>query len=343
MFGVANFRGTIRDTAGAKSHSVNKVRHLFCLSLLLFARAVYAEATEVPQLYRQVAAHYGVPGEGLYRFAITQSARQNGVQTMPWPWTVMVDGHRYQFPDRIAMFNWLLANQGKRSIVFGFDNRRLDSQTRKTLWAEMDVIAMLQRTASLIATPAESGPFLSLPGGQADAKLASLIARVSQETGVDAQLLHAVTAQESAYKVRARSHKGAMGLMQLMPNTARDLGLRPDQYYEPYANLYAGAVYLKRQLNTFGSVELALAAYNAGPNAVRRYKGIPPYRETQNYVARISTNYRQAQRLQQKSKATKQQQLSKLAQRAATGKETSVTGAATQPALLNPSPKRRKL
>jgi len=87
--------------------------------------------------------------------------------------------------------------------------------------------------------------------------------------------------QESRWNPRARSHKGALGLAQLMPATARGLGVDP---MDPYENLDGGARYLARQFQSFKSWRLALAAYNAGPEAVRKHGGIPPYKETQNYV-----------------------------------------------------------
>ncbi|MFQ1701892.1 lytic transglycosylase domain-containing protein [Loktanella agnita] len=89
---------------------------------------------------------------------------------------------------------------------------------------------------------------------------------------------------ESAYNPNARSHVGAIGLGQLMPGTADDLGVDP---YDWRANLDGSARYLAAQLATFGDARFALAAYNAGPDAVRQYGGIPPYRETQNHVQRV--------------------------------------------------------
>lgn len=87
--------------------------------------------------------------------------------------------------------------------------------------------------------------------------------------------------QESRWNPRARSRAGALGLAQLMPATARRLGVDP---FDPYQNLDGGARYLRQQYEEFGTWRLALAAYNAGPGAVQRYGGVPPYRETRNYV-----------------------------------------------------------
>lgn len=90
--------------------------------------------------------------------------------------------------------------------------------------------------------------------------------------------------QESNWNPRARSHKGAIGLAQLMPFTARKLGVNP---HDPRQNLEGGARYLRQMYDRFRSWRLALAAYNAGPAAVEKHGGIPPYRETRNYVKKI--------------------------------------------------------
>jgi soluble lytic murein transglycosylase-like protein len=116
------------------------------------------------------------------------------------------------------------------------------------------------------------------------APYAEIIDRVSAREGVDAKLVRAVIEVESGYRPSARSPKGAMGLMQLMPATARQYAVTNP--YDPAANIEAGIKHLKSLLARFPPA-LALAAYNAGDAAVERFGGIPPYAETRNYVSRI--------------------------------------------------------
>ena len=115
---------------------------------------------------------------------------------------------------------------------------------------------------------------------------AEIIDKVAAEQGVDAKLVRAVIQVESAYREHARSRKGAMGLMQLMPDTARQY--RVADPYDPKANIEAGIKHLKSLLERF-PLALALAAYNAGEAAVARFRGVPPYGETRDYVSRVLT------------------------------------------------------
>ena len=118
-----------------------------------------------------------------------------------------------------------------------------------------------------------------------DGPYAEIIARAAEAHGVNPMLVRALIQVESGYRPRARSRKGAMGLMQLMPSTAR--AYKVGNPFEPKANIEAGIKHLKSLIDRFRGVELALAAYNAGPGAVEKFKGVPPYRETRSYVSRI--------------------------------------------------------
>ena len=117
-----------------------------------------------------------------------------------------------------------------------------------------------------------------------DPRYDQIIEQASSQHGVDPRLVRAVIQVESGYEQRARSRKGAMGLMQLMPQTARLYGVK--NAYDPKSNIEAGIQHLKSLLAQF-PLTLALAAYNAGEAAVERFRGVPPYPETQEYVAKI--------------------------------------------------------
>lgn len=137
-----------------------------------------------------------------------------------------------------------------------------------------------------------------------DAELDKLIASIGEQEGIDPRFIHAVIWQESKYHPTARSHAGAQGLMQLMPATARRFGCRNP--HDPAENIAAGTKYLSWLLKRFeGNVELALAGYNAGEGSVDKYNGIPPYRETQNYVRIISSRYGKTRHPIVQSDATK--------------------------------------
>ena len=117
-----------------------------------------------------------------------------------------------------------------------------------------------------------------------------LIVAVAAEHSLSPALLKAVVAAESGFNSRAISRAGAQGLMQLMPETARGLGV--ENPFVPEENLRGGGTYLRALIDRYGDLTRALAAYNAGPEAVDRYGGLPPYRETRAYVERVLTYYR---------------------------------------------------
>ncbi len=139
--------------------------------------------------------------------------------------------------------------------------------------------------------------------GLSPAAIDALVERLAGQYGVDPALVQAVIRVESGYDAFAVSHKGAQGLMQLMPPTARRLSVK--NAFSPVENIEAGVRHLKGLLERYGGqVEPAVAAYNAGAGAVERYGGIPPYRETQDYVAKVGRKYSEAKQaaIQKKKK-----------------------------------------
>ncbi len=128
-----------------------------------------------------------------------------------------------------------------------------------------------------------SGPAQPSPAPRARSAPPSAVQAAAARYDLSPALIDAVAWQESRYNAAAVSPKGAVGIMQLMPGTAQALHVDPR---DPVANIYGGAAYLRQLIDRFdGRIDLALAAYNAGPGAVVRHDGVPPYRETQTYVA----------------------------------------------------------
>lgn len=157
--------------------------------------------------------------------------------------------------------------------------------------------SQLSQASAELATPTAGGPVTAAgPLGQAaapsssagggDVPFAAEIDASAQRNGIDPALLRGLIRQESNFNPKAGSPAGAQGLTQLMPGTARSVGVTNPN--DPVQSIEGGAKYLKQQLDRFsGDVTLALAAYNAGPGAVQRYNGVPPYAETREYVRRV--------------------------------------------------------
>ena len=159
---------------------------------------------------------------------------------------------------------------------------------------QLDVYSLSDH-AHLLALPRMVPPLLVTESAQGRARMPTMaewdpiIGHGSRVSGLDPGLIRAVIRVESNNDPLAISPKGAQGLMQLMPGTQVHLGVTDP--FDPRANVEAGSLYLRRQLDAFGTLELALAAYNAGPGNVQRHGGIPPFRETQDFVRKVLALY----------------------------------------------------
>ena len=155
--------------------------------------------------------------------------------------------------------------------------------------------ALAGRSGATGGADADGIPFAGASAPGAPAPVASeeidrLVSANSATWNVDPALIKAIIANESGFNANATSKAGAQGLMQLMPDTAAGLGVSDS--YDPAQNVWGGTRYIKGLLDRFGgNMQLAVAAYNAGPNAVERYNGVPPYAETQNYVQNVLSSY----------------------------------------------------
>jgi soluble lytic murein transglycosylase-like protein len=164
--------------------------------------------------------------------------------------------------------------------------------TDATAFAAQLATASAAPTATTATTATPSAGLMSATGASelpADVPYGAEITAAAKKYGIDPALLAGLVKQESGFNPTAGSPAGARGLTQLMPGTAAGLGVT--NVLDPVQSLDGGAKYLRQQLDAFGGdVARALAAYNAGPGAVQRYGGVPPYAETQNYVRAVQAN-----------------------------------------------------
>lgn len=158
-----------------------------------------------------------------------------------------------------------------------------------------DLAAVARRIERIAQGPRlESGEFAAaVRSGRfvSRAAIDRIVGAAATASGVDPALVEAIIANESGFDPNATSRAGARGLMQLMPQTAASLGVADP--CDPEQNVRGGTRYLRELLERFGDARLAVAAYNAGPEAVERYRGVPPYPETQRYVRNVMARYRE--------------------------------------------------
>ncbi len=258
----------------------------------LGARAAAGE--DIPRSYQQVATEYGLSPALLYATALTASGRsmsRRGVR--PWPWTLSIAGRRYYYSTRAAAHRAL---QGH--IARGLDVRiglmGLSWQRHRAAlgnpWAALNPDTNLRLAAARLAPHLAHRDYPEHQRRIRNVATDQLIAELAPRYALDAKLVREVVAHESAFNPRARSPKGAQGLMQLMPATATRFGV--ENAWDPKDNLVGGMRYLGWLLTYYrGDLARVLAAYNAGEAAVDRYGGIPPYAETRAYVAQILARY----------------------------------------------------
>jgi soluble lytic murein transglycosylase-like protein len=189
------------------------------------------------------------------------------------------------------------------SKVIGDKTRLYLSRDSEDSYAEIPTSEITSIESEQIALPA--APTVSRPQQPNPKPIPELITTAATITNIDPDFIASVIHAESGFNPHARSPKGAQGLMQLMPQTATKLGV--SNAYDPEANVKGGSEYLRQLLAQYhGDAQKALAAYNAGPQRVQQYKGVPPYRETRTYVARVINEYNRKKRNGQKSSAPKQ-------------------------------------
>lgn len=186
-------------------------------------------------------------------------------------------------------FGQLLLNPKTKSVQAKLYNPQTVTDVDKT-FSQIQEIQRNQLTYNIEKVVNEKVKKTQTTQATGKSALTNLISQVCENHGVDENLINAIIKQESNYNPNAKSKAGAVGLMQLMPSTAKAMGVKDP--YNTVQNLNGGVKYFKSMLNKYnGNVILALAAYNAGPGAVDKYQGVPPYKETQEYVKKVLANY----------------------------------------------------
>lgn len=182
---------------------------------------------------------------------------------------------------RLAIISTVMSGLAFGALADGVASSKNRAALLKSQLSVLDDRAASQYSNSVRLNPETTYDVVARYSGTSTSPYVSVARNTARKHNIPEDLFLRLVQQESGWNATIRSHKGAIGLAQLMPDTARYLGVDPN---DPVANLDGGARYLREQYNTFRRWDLALAAYNAGPGAVEKYNGIPPYKETQNYV-----------------------------------------------------------
>lgn len=187
-----------------------------------------------------------------------------------------------------GLVTMMILSFSAKNVVEGQEIVKVTGKDGKKIYANTEEVYQLVNNAN----PSETVKIQTTPAdNRASQEIDNLIDHISGQHGVDPELVKAVARVESNYNPRAVSYKGALGLMQLLPETAKRFGVF--NVWDPQQNIEGGVKFLKFLSGMFpNNLPYVLAAYNAGENAVVRHRGIPPYRETQAYVRRITGLYK---------------------------------------------------
>lgn len=286
-----------------------KLFGFFITLIFLVPNSSFAD-TVVPKYFYQ-ATNDAATAETLFTLAIYNSPHKVGSAYTAWPWTIYKNNKAIKLNSQLGLIKYLTNSPDTAFGLFGLTIADFHKHNHSTVLSEItkpitqvkfikkysvlinpDWVVSVADNYDLKLTTYVVGTKQLLD--TKDKAINSLIAANSKKYNVSPALIRAVIRAESAFNPMAKSHAGAIGLMQVMPATAKTLGIyNQNHLYDPAVSIATGTRYLSEQIKKFKNIDLALAAYNAGPGAVSKYRGIPPYKETQNYVKKVNKFYRE--------------------------------------------------